>query len=268
MAYKPLSYPATLTKSYWDKKKGLIAKASGATGVGEAAASAEHAFDAIDWTVFDIIKRSPIGTSPQKLKECEALKPSVVSEFNKSVKPTIAALKQLSRAAADAAQSLNKSKLTKGSGKIAGEIAKEADLFSVALALNGVFFTAVGKECEQSVALMEKNLKTIKENMSKTREYLAALLKGLGDFRKVDPPTMKQWDQMVKQQGRSVSNNLKGTPELAKKYLKTWTTKFKGFDWSTIGFSDLDGNELKTAVTDFTKDVVKEAALLRNDLGA
>jgi hypothetical protein len=267
-AYKPMEYPKTLTKAYWDKQMGLIAKAAGATGVGEAAKSAEDAFAKIDREVFDVVKRSPTSSSPEKLKEVQALKPSVVSEFNKSVKPTIAALKELSHTAAEAAKSLDKSKLTKGSAKTAGEIANEADHFSVGLALNGIFFTAVAKECETSVEMMEKNLETIKESMSKTREYLANLLEGLGHFRKVTPPTMPEWDKLVKQQGRSVSNNLKGNPDLAKKYLKTWTTKFQRFDWGTIGFADLEGDKLETAVTDFVKEVVKEAAVLRSDLGA
>jgi hypothetical protein len=79
---------------------------------------------------------------------------------------------------------------------------------------------------------------------------------------------MLEWDKLVKQQGRSVSNNLKGNPDLAKKCLKTWTTKFQWIDRGTIGFADLEGDKLETAVTDFVKEVVKEAAVLRSDLGA
>ena len=112
-----------------------------------------------------------------------------------------------------------------------GVIAK-ADLFGVALELNSVFFDKVAKEVETEVAAKEKALKLSADLATRTEQFFDGLIAGL---KKVfDNPTMKQWDSEVKQLGRSVSNNLKENPELAKKYLKMWTTKFQVCDWNTL----------------------------------
>ncbi|MGH7042784.1 MAG: hypothetical protein ACREFY_11705 [Acetobacteraceae bacterium] len=42
-------YPKILTKANWDKKKSLLAKAAGETGVGAAMDTAQAAYDAVDW---------------------------------------------------------------------------------------------------------------------------------------------------------------------------------------------------------------------------
>jgi hypothetical protein len=64
-----------------------------------------------------------------------------------------------------------------------------------------------------------------------------------------------------------VSNNLKGNPELAKKHLKTWATKFQGFDWDTLKFSEeTDPTKLKQKVTKFAAEVFAEARVLATDL--
>lgn len=48
----PILIPKTLTKSNWDKNKGLIAKLQGATGIGPAMEKLDSAHTAIDWSVF------------------------------------------------------------------------------------------------------------------------------------------------------------------------------------------------------------------------
>jgi len=101
--------------------------------------------------------------------------------------------------------------------------------------------------------------------MAKTSEFLKKLLQGLTKAQQ--QPSKKQWEDEVKQQGRSVSNNLKGNPELAKKHLKTWATKFQGFDWDTLKFSEeTDPTKLKQKVTKFAAEVFAEARVLATDL--
>src|SRR5262249_60699584 len=99
MAYKPLVYPATLTKTFWDKKKGLIGKAAGETGIGDAAAKAEAAFKKINWNVFDIVRQTPLASNAETLKQAIGLKAAVLSEHGKSVKPTIDGLHILAQTA-------------------------------------------------------------------------------------------------------------------------------------------------------------------------
>jgi hypothetical protein len=266
MAYNPPTYPESLTKAYWDKKKGLIAKAAIETGIGAAAAKAEAAFAAIDWNGFDIIKRTPMAVTEETLKQCMQFKDSVAAQHAKQVKPAIAALKVLSKTAAEAVPKLKKGNLS-NSAKIAEEIAKEADFFSVSLQLNSAFFDEVAKECDKSVEMIENNLRQRQKILSETKTFLTNLLKGIIEFQNLDTPNINAWDKLVKQQGRSVSNNIKGNPDLAKKYLKIWVSKFQGFDWNTLGFDKFkDTGELKTKIGAFIKEVRDEAAKLSNDL--
>jgi hypothetical protein len=266
MAYQPMTYPATITQAYWDKKKGIAAKMAGKTGIGEAAAKAERAFEKIDWTQFDIDKLAPMGVSDENLRVVITLKDNVVTEFRKSVKPAIDDLKELKDTANAAAADMRKNKALKDASKLAEEMAKEADHFSVALQLNGVFFEKVNKQWETNKEAIEHGLTVRAQVMADTAVYLKQLLTGLAQIQKADAPTRDLWDHVVKQQGRSVSNNLKGNPELAKKYLKTWVTKFQGFDWTTLGFDDHEPVDLKEVLHNFIVDVAHEAQILKADL--
>jgi hypothetical protein len=267
MTYTPLTYPATLTKAHWDKKKGLIGKAAGETGVGDAAAKAETAFKAIKWDSFDIIKHSPTASNAETLKHVVALKDAVVGEHGKSVKPTIDALHILANKATKASTDLAKNKLFKDAGAAAGDIAKAANFFAVALALNGVFFQGVLKEWETSKSNVEKVMHAAKEANAKTSEYLKQLLQGVAKLKVAPHPDVILWDKEVKQQGRNVSNTLKGNPELAKKHLKIWATKFQGFDWGTLGYANIKSEaELKATVGKFADEVIAEAKTLAADL--
>ena len=266
MPYQPLTYPVDITQAYWDRKKGIAAKLAGKTGISEAATKAERAFGAIDWTKFDIEKRAPMGISEEKLKAVRALKDDVIAEWHRSLKPAIDHLKELKVTATTAAGDMKKNKLLKDATKIAEDMATGADHFSVALQLNSLFFERVNKTWETNVKAVQDGLKTLHEAMARTGDYLRQLLAGLAHIQKTDVVTMALWDEQVKQQGRSVSNNLKGNPELAKKYLKTWTTEFQGFDWVTLGFHQIEPGELKKELGHFIGEVVKEAQLLRTDL--
>ena len=107
--------------------------------------------------------------------------------------------------------------------------------------------------------------KTLVDNMANTKTYLSNLLVGLGKLKA--NPTVDTWNKEVKQAGRSVSNNLKGNPELNKKYLKIWVDKFKGFDPVALDFSTLQGEELAAAFNKITAQVAAEARVLKADLG-
>lgn len=55
--YVPPTYPVILTQKDWDKKKGVIAKAYGKTGIGAECAKLEAAYRAVDWSKLDIATR-------------------------------------------------------------------------------------------------------------------------------------------------------------------------------------------------------------------
>lgn len=181
--------------------------------------------------------------------------------MEKSVKPTVDALSNLEDTAKKAEQTLKKNALTKGSASVAAEISKEARLFRVSLQLNSIFFDGAAKKIDKSIEVISSVLEKRAAVMADTEKYLDGLIDGLKKV--VKDPSRPLWDKEVKQLGRSVSNNLKGNPDLAKKFLKTWTTRFQGFDWSTLGFDSLSGDDLKEAVRKFASDVFQEGKVLR-----
>jgi hypothetical protein len=274
-AFKPLQYPDKLARRHWDKKKSLLAKAAGKTGIGEAADKAQAAFGKIDWAQFDIFSLTPMPCNPTVLKQVIELKAGVNAEWKRSVKPAVDALCTLRDTADEASKKLAKNKLLKDDVKLASEIAKAADILSVSLQLNSSFFDQVANDWKQSVSDKEKGIELQRVVATKTKEYLMDLLKGLaavqtfGDPKDPQWPTKVKavWESEVKQKGRSVSNNLKTNVELAKKFLKIWTTKFKGFDWETLGFAEqTDGVKLKAELLKFIAEVKREAGELAKDL--
>ena len=52
-------YPTTLTNADWQKKKGLLAKMAGETGIGAALIKAKTAHDAVDWAKIDVLNAYP-----------------------------------------------------------------------------------------------------------------------------------------------------------------------------------------------------------------
>ena len=64
--YLPPTYPELITKQAWDRKKGVLAKVAGETGVGEAAARTQAAFK---WELFDVSKLAAIRSDEATLVE-------------------------------------------------------------------------------------------------------------------------------------------------------------------------------------------------------
>src|ERR1039457_2882297 len=52
-------YPTTLTNADWQKKKGLLAKMAGETGIGAALIKATTAHEAVDWAKIDVLNAYP-----------------------------------------------------------------------------------------------------------------------------------------------------------------------------------------------------------------
>ncbi|MDF9832751.1 hypothetical protein M2103_000965 [Ereboglobus sp. PH5-5] len=92
----PILIPKTLTKSNWDKNKGLMAKLQGATGIGPAMEKLDSAHTAIDWSVFtpratrdwtdalidDLKKRA--DTEAKKIKPLAAAAQALVTTASKT----------------------------------------------------------------------------------------------------------------------------------------------------------------------------------------
>src|SRR5579864_3879584 len=191
MANPPPPYPNELTKAYWDKKKGVLAKMAGATGVGQAAQTAQDAYDKIVWKVFDDATQPPPPSArrdPQHFPKCEA---AIKKELADHVMPTIKALQTLAATAKKAADDLTKKKL-KDAATVATDINSKAGFFAVGLKDNGVYFSKVAKDLEQAKADNKKALDVIAQNAAKTTEFLKELLKGLTEVK--NAPSQQVWD--------------------------------------------------------------------------
>lgn len=268
MAYTPPAYPDELTQKYWDKKKSLLAKAAGETGIGDAAKAAKALYDKIDWYAFNMLANgrllTPLNT-PDAKKNIQKAIDGVTANWKQTVKPVVDALHVLESKADTAAT--GKLAKYKSDASVAKQMAKDARFFAAALQTNGLFFTDVYQKCKDALDNVDKAQAEFKRVAGETKTYLTQLLTGLGKVKAhIDDPE-KLWESDVKQQGRSVSNNLKGNADLAKKHLKTWVTQFKGFDWNTLGFDALEPAARKVAILALIAAVQKEATELLKDLG-
>jgi hypothetical protein len=253
----PPPYPNELTKPYWSKKKGV----GSPTGIGEAADAAEEAYGKINWKSFDTDAMAPTGAARQNPHYFEKLGEMVTAEYKTHVQPAITAFQHLSATAKAAVPKLGKS----AAATVATDIGTKADHLALALKDNGVFFTKVKTALDEMEATNKKIVAVIAANAAKTGDFLKELLKGLNEVKDDASLTQAVWDVKVKQQGRNVCNSIKTNLKVAH-HLNAWTTKFHGFDWSTLGFAQLHGDQLKTGVGHFVTEVFSEAKTLGNDL--
>lgn len=259
-------YSDKLTKKHWDKKKSVLAKAAGQTGVGDAAQKAEAAYNKIDWGPF-LTLGLPTASNDAALKQAEAIKSGMIAKWKSGIQPTVTALKALSSTSEAASAKLAKNKLLKADAALATQIAKDADFLALSLALNGTFFTNIALECDRNIKGIKDSMAVKKAVATETKKFLTTLVKNLTTVKALPIVTPEKWLDLVTQQGRSVSNNLKSNPELAKVHLKHWVQTFKGFDWGTLGFGGIaDATKRKEAVDKFIVDVLKASVSLNNDL--
>jgi hypothetical protein len=127
---KDYVYPQKLTKKYWDKHKGVLAKMKGYTGVGDAADAAEKAHAKIDWDVMDLGGSQQLKWNSFSMDAWNKVRDRAMDEISKKVVPLSDALLDLAKAAKAAEAEFKKSKLIPASStKVAGEVAKDADAF-------------------------------------------------------------------------------------------------------------------------------------------
>jgi hypothetical protein len=131
-------YPKSLTRANWDKKKSLLAKAAGETGVGEAMDAAKGAYDAVDWDKLEGCNHAPSGNNFTKAA-WKAVRDDAMKEVTGNLAKFSRSLYDLRDVARTAAAKFQKAKtVPKSDGKLALEIATEADHLGVAMNKNSV----------------------------------------------------------------------------------------------------------------------------------
>jgi hypothetical protein len=206
MAFKRPDYATVLTKSNWDKNKGVVAKMAGATGVGEALAKLETAYKAVDWSKFEIVNNKP---SPFSLAKLEAQKKAAVAEMNGNAAKLRVAAFAARDAAKKAAGDLKKNPLTKSAGAICDQIEKAADFMGVGANANSLG-TYIEKDVAESRNAFDFTAKAIQ---TKIPNCVAALIKAIKGVD--DPPTAKGWQgQQMMTKCRDLNQLIGNIPKL------------------------------------------------------
>jgi hypothetical protein len=184
MAFERPDYPAVLTKTNWDKNKGVVAKMAGATGVGDALSKLEAAYKAVDWKKFEIASNKP---NPFSLPKLEAMKKAAIAEMNGNG----AKLRATAFAARDAAKKasgdLKKNPLTKNAGVICDQIEKAADFMGVGANSNSLG-GYIQKDMDEAKNAFDHTAKAIKTKIPSTVTALKNAIKAAGN-----PTNPKAW---------------------------------------------------------------------------
>jgi len=231
--------PPELEDAHWQKKKGKVGKMV-KTGVGAELKKLNVLLKKIDTMTLD-----PASNPSKTMAELRDKVVAAKKEYAKSIPPLQKQCKTVVAVAEKAEIKLKKVPLGKDAAKAAAAVAKAADWYSVtckSLDLDAAIAT-VKASIDKKNALAAKLLEgSIKKFLTGAKKYLA-----------LDNPTKEDWDDIMKQNGRSVSNSVAQLIEYRDKFWKDFV-KFKGFDLNTMGIKD----DEKFAAT--TKKLVKMSA--------
>ena len=206
MGFKRPDYPAVLTKTNWDRNKGVIAKMAGATGVGDAPAKLESAYKPVDWKKFEIAANKP---NPFSLPKLEAMKKAAIAEMNGNAAKLRAAAFAARDAAKKASGELKKNPLTKSAGAICDQIEKAADFMGVGANGNSLGGD-IQKDVDEAKNAFDTTAKAIKTKIPSTVSALVKAIKAAGD-----PPTPKSWkDAAMMTKCRDLNQLIGNVPKL------------------------------------------------------
>lgn len=125
--------PKILTKNNWDKKKGVIAKMHGRTGIGEQMVAFVTAFGKVDWDALNLFKLR-MDWKTVTVAEWEKRTKAAKDEMNGSLDKVCDELRDLADLARKVQVDFKKSKtIPSGDAKHVGNIADEADAFADSL---------------------------------------------------------------------------------------------------------------------------------------
>lgn len=218
------TYPKEITDATWQKKKGVIGKAT-KTGLGDELKKCEALHKKIDWTKLDVTSNSPKTQADidKATKEAKA-------HYAAAVEPL---RKQLLSAKSKAEDAEKKLKKAVGGGSAAKEAALIAKgLGNFAVTCKSIDLQASIKKAEDRVAKLNAlAAKLLNDSLKKFLVGAKAFMAGDG--------SAKSWNDLMKQNGRSVSNSIKQLDVYNKKFWSDFV-KFQGFDLNTM---KLDGDD-------------------------
>lgn len=155
----PPEFPAILTSKDWQKKKGLLAKGAGETGVGTQMDKVQAGFNALDWSACYAKTVCTKDNGVLLPGHVEGKMKDVAAFLGGRIEPLRKEIDKLAKLAGDTAAEWKKSKLIPAaSAKHAQAVADAAGMFSMAIKGNGVYFTNVGKDFAEEKARLQRNV--------------------------------------------------------------------------------------------------------------
>lgn len=216
------TYPTELTDAYWQKKKGVIAKTK-STGLGAELDKAEVLHKKIE-----VVKLDAGTNGPKNELELQAARKAAQAYYERTVLPLRYQLLKVKEVAEEAQKTLKKVTGAGSGAEAAADIAKRAGNFDVLC--KSIDMEGPVKDLQARFAVKnELSTKLLKESLQKfatgVRKYCAS------------EQAKDDWDECIKQQGRTVSNSVAQLEDYNKAF---WTEfeKFKGFDLGTLKLSD------------------------------
>jgi len=243
-------YPKEITDANWQKKKGLIGKAT-KTGLGAELIKCETAHKKIDTVKLDVMSNSPKTKEDidKAVKEAKAHYAAAVEPLRKQL-----------LAAKGTAEAAEKT-LKKAVG--GGAAAKEAA--AIAKALGNYAVTCKSIDLEASIKKAEDRVAKLNETATKFLDgSIVKFLTGYKAFKASDG-SAANWDKLIKQNGRSVSNSVKQLDAYNKKFWSTFKN-FQGFDLGTMKLTEDDdkSKNMRQKLAKAAKDQVVEIAKFKS----
>jgi len=136
--FTPPEYPDCLTPQNWNKKKGVIAKMAGETGIGASLSHLKAVYDGTDWKIIQVDDRKP-KINDFKLPEWEKMCKEAAAEGVKELAKLRKAAYETRDLAKETAVKFKKNKLiAKSSVDLCEEIATAADQLGVGCNPNSI----------------------------------------------------------------------------------------------------------------------------------
>jgi hypothetical protein len=224
-----MSYPKEITNAHWQKKKGLIGKAT-KTGLGAELTKCESLQKKID-----VIKLDVGSNSPKTQDAIDQATKEVKAYYSSAVEPL---RKQLLSAKSKAEDAEKKLKKKTGGGKAA----KEAAL--IAKGLGNFAVTCKSIDLQASIKAAEARVAKLNAIAAKMlNASIKKFLTGYKAFASGDG-SADSWGKLMKQNGRSVSNSIKQLDAYNKEFWSDFV-KFKGFDLGTMKLTEDDDKSKK-----------------------
>jgi len=212
-------YPRILTQDDWQKKKGTIAKMAGKTGVGEAMAALQKAYEKTNWKIFNPDEALGLSYEFRNKESLAMVIKNAKAEYKTNIQGGILpALEELRKKVTKAKASFEKSKvIPKKAGEHAAKVLEAIDRLEEEVA------TTLVDELKKVVERRLKDIQAAEEIYSSLKEKLKYYLLELAkDMKTVKTKT--DFDSCWSNHIRGVGTTL---PNLAKQLgleeeLKLW----------------------------------------------